>query len=73
MVKIAALKLEISRTTEALREKELMIETMGGAVGTLERGVTVGGELSADSRQSVDNRQSIGSQVFAIFACVHRG
>ena len=64
MVKIAALKLEIGRTTEALREKELVIETMG-AVRTLEQGVTVGGELSADGRQSVDTRQSVGSQVFA--------
>ena len=66
-MKVAALKVEIGHTTEALREKELVIETMG-ASGALERGATtVGAEPPADSRQSVDNRQSVGSQVFSVF------
>lgn len=64
-VKIAALKVEIGRTSEALREKELIIETMS-AVAPLEKGVVVGGETSAENRQSVDTRQSVGSQVFGV-------
>lgn len=71
-MKIVALKVEIGRTTEALREKELVIETMS-AVRSLEQSVTVGEEPSADSRQSVDNRQSVGSQVRYCLPFVYLG
>lgn len=72
--KIAALKDEIGRTSEALREKELVIKTMG-AITPLEEGVTVDEEPSlentgtADGRPSIaDSRQSVGSQVIFWFA-----